>query len=105
MPFITRALRHMGQGSQLVKVREEYMPVIELEKAPIPVPSSVLLSEIVGVEFVLLQQTPREVIVAAPSDAILPPHVAVVWVIDDKVFVVIPVAVVAANVVNEIFSP
>jgi hypothetical protein len=44
------------------------------------VPSVVLLSATVGVEFVL-QQTPRAVMDAPPSEIILPPHSAVVSVI------------------------
>ena len=45
-----------------------------------PVPSSVLLSLMVGF-WLLLQQTPRAVTLAPPSSVICPPDVAVVWVI------------------------
>ena len=52
---------------------------MELEKDPVPVPSSVLLSEIVGVCEVL-QQTPRWVTLDPPSLVILPPEKAEVAV-------------------------
>ena len=51
-----------------------------LVKLPEPVPLVTLLSEVVGFWFVL-QQTPRDVIVAPPSLVISPPHVAVEAVI------------------------
>ena len=54
-------------------------PVTLLVKLPAPVPSSVLLSSIVGFSFVL-QQTPCTVIGAPPSEVMLPPLFAVVCV-------------------------
>ena len=54
-------------------------PVIELVKIPVPVPSIVLLSAMVGFGLVL-QHTPLTVIEAPPSFAIVPPPVAVVEV-------------------------
>jgi hypothetical protein len=54
-------------------------PVIELIKLPDPVRYVVLLSAIVGVSLVL-QHTPRAVIVTPSSVLIIPPLVAVVWV-------------------------
>ena len=48
-----------------------------LEKIPMPVPSDVLLSVMVGIDPVL-QQTPRAITVAPPSEVILPPLIAVV---------------------------
>ena len=53
---------------------------MELVKSPAPAPSMDLMSATVGVMFVL-QQTPRAVTVAPPSDEIVPPHSAVVSVI------------------------
>jgi hypothetical protein len=50
-------------------------PVIELVNAPIPVPSFVQLSAVVGLGEVL-QHTPA-VTVAPPSDVTLPPELAV----------------------------
>ena len=58
-----------------------------LMKIPEPAPSVVLLSAIVGV-WLVLQQTPREVIAAPPSFVILPPLVAEVDVIDERSVVV-----------------
>ena len=54
--------------------------MIELVKLPDPVPSVVLLVEIVGEE-VVPQHTPRVVIVAPPSLEILPPVTSDVEVI------------------------
>jgi hypothetical protein len=62
-------------------------PVILLAKLPVPVPSSVLLSAIVGFADVL-QQTPRAVTAAAPSKVTLPPEFAVEAVIEDAAVVV-----------------
>jgi hypothetical protein len=54
--------------------------VILLVKAPVPVPSLVLvLSAIVGL-VVVPHTTPRAVTAAPPSEVIFPPLVAVVWV-------------------------
>jgi hypothetical protein len=50
---------------------------MKLVKLPIPAPSIVKLSDIVGVGLVL-QHTPRAVTVAPPSEVILPPLEAVV---------------------------
>ena len=72
-------------------------PKIELEKTPIPLPSVVLLFAIVGLA-VVLQQTPRAVIVDDPASVILPPADAVVVVILLAIVVVIVGAV--PNVVN-----
>ena len=52
-------------------------PVIELVNTPVPAPSDVLLSVIVGFADVL-QQTPRLVTAVPPSLVTLPPLVAVV---------------------------
>lgn len=52
-------------------------PVILLAKLPVPVPSVVLLSVIVG-EALVLQQTPRAVTLKPPSEVMLPPLEAVV---------------------------
>lgn len=54
---------------------------------PIPVPSIVFGFVIVGLIVVVLQQTPREVIVAPPSLVIAPPLIAVFCVINDVEFV------------------
>ena len=59
----------------------------ELEKLPTPVPSVVFSLEIVG-EDQVLQHTPFAVIVAPPSEEMLPPLVAEVVVIDVAVVVV-----------------
>jgi hypothetical protein len=50
-------------------------PVIELVKLPVPVPSVVLLSDIVGL-FDVLQHTPRAVTEDDPADVTFPPPVA-----------------------------
>ncbi|MBA7518359.1 hypothetical protein ES705_10429 [subsurface metagenome] len=50
-------------------------PVSELVKIPVPLPSVVLISAVVGLEEVL-QHTPRAVTVALPSLVIFPPLVA-----------------------------
>jgi hypothetical protein len=62
-------------------------PVIELVNAPVPEPSVVWLSATVGLAEVL-QQTPRAVTVAPPSEVTLPPPDAVVEVIEVIVAVV-----------------
>ncbi len=61
--------------------------MILLAKLPIPVPFSVLLSATVGLADVL-QQTPRAVTDAAPSNVTLPPEPAVEVVIEDAGVVV-----------------
>ena len=55
-------------------------PIIELVKIPIPVPSVVKLSAVVGFGDVL-QQTPRAIIAPPPSYVTFPPLDAVVGVI------------------------
>jgi hypothetical protein len=55
-------------------------PVIELVKLPVPEPSVVLLSDIVGLLDVL-QHTPCAVTEDDPADVTFPPPVAVVEVI------------------------
>jgi len=75
---------------------------MELEKFPIPEPSVVLVSAIVGFWFVL-QQTPLEVTVPPPSTVIFPPVAAV-----DAVIVVTALVVKAgamAKVLNETSFP
>jgi len=54
---------------------------MELVKLPVPVPSEDLLSEMVGLAFVL-QQTPLAVTVVLPMDEIVPPPEAVIPVIN-----------------------
>ena len=61
---------------------------MELMKLPVPVPSEVLLSAMVGF-WLVLQQTPRAVTAAPPSLVILPPLVTVVSVTADIAVVVI----------------
>jgi hypothetical protein len=61
--------------------------VIELVNEPVPLPSVVLLSAVVGLAEVL-QQTPRAVTDAPPSEVTLPPPDAVVEVIEVIVAVV-----------------
>ena len=63
-------------------------PVIALVKVPAPVPSSVFVAKaVVGLGDVL-QQMPRDVIVAPPSSVILPPLAAVAFVTDVAAVVV-----------------
>ena len=61
--------------------------VIELENVPTPLPSVVLLLVVVGLEVVVLQQTPFTVIDAPPSLVILPPLIAEFIVIEEIEFV------------------
>jgi len=72
-------------------------PVPELVKLPEPVPSVVLLLEIVGPDEVF-QQTPLAVTAAPPSVVILPPLVTVVDVTPEITAVVITGKI--ADVVN-----
>ena len=67
-------------------------PVKPLVKAPIPVPSIVLLLAMVGAAEVL-QHIPRTVMLPPPSLVIFPPDAAVVWVM-----VVIAVVVIVARI-------
>jgi len=62
-------------------------PVRLLTNTPVPYPSVVLLSAIVGLG-VVLQQTPLAATVAPPSDVTFPPLSAVVWVMFVTVVVV-----------------
>ena len=57
------------------KVVPATIPVRELVKIPVPEPSVVLLSDVVG-ELIVLQQTPLAVTGAPPSDVIFPPLMA-----------------------------
>ena len=67
--------------------------MMELEKLPPPLPSVVLLSEVVGFAEVH-QQTPLAVTEAPPSEVMVPPLDALVEVIEDTAVVVIVGAVV-----------
>ena len=58
-----------------------------LTNAPVPVPSVVLLSAVVG-SAAVLQHTPRAVTLAPPSAVTLPPDAAVVVVISETAVVV-----------------
>ena len=62
-------------------------PVILLPKLPVPVPSDVLLSFVVGLAEVL-QQTPFAVTEAPPSEVTFPPLEALFVVIEDTAAVV-----------------
>ena len=62
-------------------------PAIEDEKVPIPLPSEVWASFMVGLGDVL-QQTPRAVTEAPPVAVTLPPQVAVLSVISETEAVV-----------------
>ena len=66
---------------------------------PVPVPSVVLLSDVVGLAEVL-QQTPRAETVAPPSEVTLPPEEAVVEAIEVTVVVVTVGVVRVVNVVS-----
>jgi len=57
-------------------------PVISVENTPVPSPTAIMESLIVGSP-TLLQQIPRLVTTAPPFEVILPPHVADVPVISD----------------------
>ena len=60
----------------------------ELVKTPVPVPSVVLLLATVGLE-VVLQHTPRALIVAPPSEETLPPVDAELVETDEAAVVII----------------
>ena len=77
-------------------------PVIELVKLPVPVPSVVLLLEIVGLADVP-QQTPLAVTTAPPPEVTFPPLEALVEVIEDTAVVVTVGAV--AEVVKDTSLP
>jgi hypothetical protein len=72
-------------------------PVILLVKIPVPVPSVVLLLEVVGLAEVP-QQTPLSMTVAPPSEVTFPPLVAVV----DVVAVVVPVVTVGGTILVDV---
>ena len=73
---------------------------MELAKLPVPVPSEVWLSLVVGLAEVL-QHTPFAGTEAPPSDVTFPPLVAVVEVMEDGVVVVtVGVVVLVANVTS-----
>ena len=75
--------------------------MILLVNTPVPVPSVVLLSAVVGLSDVL-QHTPRAVTVSPPSSVTLPPESAVVSVM----FVIAVVVTVGAeSAVNETWLP
>ena len=57
-------------------------PVKLLVKVPVPIPLAVILPAVVGPVDVL-QQTPRAVTLAPPSEVIFPPAVAVVVPTDE----------------------
>ena len=69
-------------------------PVMELVNEPVPVPSVVLLSAVVGLALVL-QQTPLAETAAPPSLVIFPPLVAVVVAISDTATVAATVGLAA----------
>ena len=58
-----------------------------LEKDPVPLPSDVLLFEMVGFDEVF-QHTPLDVTSAPPSPVTVPPVVAVVYVMEETAVVV-----------------
>ena len=72
-------------------------------KTPVPIPLAVILLLVVGPVDVL-QQTPRAVTLAPPSEVIFPPAVAVV-VPTDEAAVVVSVSTAVAGVVNDISLP
>ena len=72
-------------------------------KLPVPVPSVVLLSFVVGFD-VVAQQIPLKVIDPPPSAVILPPDIAVAVVIDEAV-VVVRFANTTWSVVNDTSFP
>jgi hypothetical protein len=78
-------------------------PVKLLVKVPVPIPSEVLLSAVVGLCDVL-QQTPLTVIVPPPSAVILPPDFVEFEVIEVTSAVVI-VALTTELVVNDTSLP
>ena len=75
-----------------------------LVKAPVPVPSTVLVDNAIVGFAVVLQQIPLTVMVAPLSDVMFPPLVAVVAVMADAA-VVVSVGMVAAFVVNTLSAP
>ena len=71
-----------------------------LVKVPVPVPSVVLESEVVGLAEVL-QQTPLAVTAAPPSEPIFPPDEAEVDVTEPGAVVVIDGRASVVNVISE----
>ena len=76
-----------------------------LAKVPVPVPSDVLVLKAVVGPDVVLQQTPRTVTVAPPSEVMFPPEVAVVDPMALAATVLSTGAVGLAMVVKLISSP
>ena len=74
-----------------------------LVKVPVPVPSEVLLSLMVGF-WEVLQQTPLAVTSAPPSEVTFPPLEAVVMVMEETA-VVVTVGAVVADVVKVLLLP
>jgi hypothetical protein len=74
-----------------------------LVKLPVPDPSLVVLSPVVGFD-VVAQQTPRIVTDEPPSSVIFPPDVAVVEATDERA-VAVTVGFVIGLVVNETSLP
>ena len=74
-----------------------------LVKVPVPVPSVVLLFDVVGLADVL-QHTPLAVTDAPPSDVTSPPLEAVVVVVEDT-SVVVTVGAVTEEVVKVLLLP
>ena len=79
---------------------EAVNPVIELVNVPIPLPSVVLVDKAMVGFAVVLQQTPRTVTAAPPSELIVPPLPAVALVMADTAVVVITGMVAIADVVK-----
>jgi hypothetical protein len=77
-------------------------PVILLVKLPVPVPSKVWLSPVVGLADVL-QHTPLAVTDAPPLEVTFPPLKALFEVIEDTA-VVVTVGIAVAGVVVNVFS-
>jgi hypothetical protein len=73
---------------------------MELKKAPVPVPSAVRLSLVVGFAAVL-QQTPLAVMAAPPSLVTSPPPEAAVKIILETAAVVTVGGITVIGVVNE----
>ena len=72
---------------------EEIIEELRERNEPVPVPSLVLLSAMVGLP-VVFQHTPRAVTVLPPSEVTVPPHVA------DVAAICVTAAVVTVGVVS-----
>ena len=81
---------------------DAFNPVMLLTNIPVPVPSEVWESAVVGV-WLVLQQTPRAVTVAPPSEVMFPPLVAVVAAILEAA-VVVRIGIVVAERVTKVSS-